>query len=446
MKKFITAVLSLVTVVASAQTPDYPPPPAPAGNITRAEYFFDVDPGLGNANPVTLSPAQDINNFTTTLALNGAALTNGFHRFHIRTQDANGRWSHTISAFFNNFSVPVYPPAPGAPANLVEAEYFIDNDPGLGLATKLTLSPSTDVSSVNVVVNVTNLSKGVHRFYVRTRDASGKWSLTNFSIFDNTVLTPYPTAPAPAPALSAAEYYFDTDPGFGNGTPITLPAATDVANFSFTVPLSSLAQGNHTIYLRSRQNPWSMSAYAEFSFGSVLPVSFLFARAEAAGDDARLSWATGFEQNADRFEIEYSSNGANFKAVGQVKATNNPTGSSYQYQHVRPASRTAYYRIKQVDKDGKATYSKMLLVVFNSSKAEPFAFPNPAKDHINVLLQPAIYNRIDVVSADGRLIKTVQAEEGQQAVTISVSGLKAGNYFLRLYSSGKPVTLRFVKQ
>lgn len=446
MKKLIIAVLSLVAVVANAQPPDYPPAPAPAGNIIKAEYFFDVDPGQGNATSLTLSPAQDINNVTATLALNGGALVNGFHRFYIRTQDANGRWSHTVSAFFNNFAVPLYPSAPANPANLAEAEYFIDVDPGLGLATKITLPPSTDVSSVNVLVNLTNLSHGVHRLFVRTRDASGKWSLTHFAVFDNTVATPYPTAPAPAPALSAAEYYFDTDPGFGNGTPITLPASTDVADFSFSVPVTSLAPGRHTIYLRSRQNPWSMSAYAEFAFGSVLPVSFIYARAEAAGDDARISWATGFEQNADRFEIEYSSNGANFKAVGQVQATNNPTGSSYQYRHVRPASGTAYYRIKQVDKDGKTTYSKMLLVVFNSNRKEPLAFPNPAKDHINVLLQPAIYHRIDVVSADGRLIKTVQAEEGQQAVSISVNELKAGNYLLRLYSSGKPVTLRFVKQ
>lgn len=445
MKKLIMIVLGWLSIAANAQPPAYPAAP-PAVNLVKAEYFFDIDPGQGNGTPVTLPPAQDINNFTASLALNGSGLTNGFHRFYIRTQDGNGRWSHAASAFFNNFLVPAYPAAPAAAANLAEAEYFIDTDPGLGQATKLALPASTDVSSFNILVNVGNLAPGLHRLYVRTRDAAGKWTFTNFSLFDNSVQTPYPTAPAPAPPLSQAEYYFDTDPGFGNGTAITLPSSTDVANFSFNASLPILPEGRHTIYLRSRQNPWSLTAYAEFAFGAVLPVSFLYAKAEAVGDDARISWATGFEQNADRFEIEYSANGAGFNKVGQVQATNNAAGGTYQYRHAKPASRTAYYRIKQVDKDGKAVYSKMLLVVFNSNKSEPFAFPNPARDMINVLLQPAIFNRVDVVSADGKAIKTVRVEEGQQAVSIGVKELKPGNYLLLLYSAGKPVTLRFIKQ
>lgn len=445
MKKLLSIACMLIASVALAQAPDYPPG-SPPRTVVKAEYFFDADPGIGNATAINLTPSTDISNFSANFPLTGSALTNGFHRLYIRTQDNLGRWSLTQSALFDNFIVPAYPASPGAPGNFVEAEYFIDTDPGVGLGRKIALPASGDVSSLSVLIDVSGLASGVHRFYIRAKDDKGRWSLTNYGLFDNAAQLPYPAAPAPAPPITQAEYYFDADPGFGNGTAITLPSSTDIANFSFDVPVSSLAPGRHTIYLRSRQNPWSMSAYAEFTFGSVLPVSFLYVKAEVSGEDGRLFWATGFEQNADRFEIEYSATGTGFKTLGKVQATNNSNGSSYQYRHVRPAAGVAYYRIKQVDKDGKAMYSKTVLLVFGNDKAAPFAFPNPARDRLNVVLPAANYRRMEIVGIDGRVVEVISLQAGMQATTISVSKLRAGKYFLRLHNNGKPVTVPFVKQ
>lgn len=447
MKNLLTATLLLWCKVLLAQAPDYPPAPPAVPNLVKAEYFFDSDPGFGNGNNITLSPVTDISNLTANIVLNGSALNKGFHRLYIRTQDANGRWSHPHNALFVNFLVPDYPAAPGAAPNLAEAEYFIDTDPGVGLATKISLPAATDASSVTVLVNVGGLSTGVHRLYIRTKDANGRWSHIYYGVFENALQTPYPTAPAPAPALSQAEYYFDTDPGFGNGTPISLPASTDVADFSFNVPVGSLTQGRHIIYLRSRQNPWSMSAYAEFTIGSTLPVSFLYAKAEVTGRDVLVSWATGFEQNANRFEVEYSTNGHSFNAVGSVKATNNSSGSSYRFRHVQVPAGAAYYRIRQVDNDGKATYSKIMLLVTGQNESQPMLFPNPVRDVVNVTW-PASTSvaRIVLLSADGRQIKVVTISKDQRAAIVPVTELKSGNYFLRLDAGSNSITMPFVKQ
>lgn len=446
MKNFLIATLLLWCKALLAQ-PDYPAAPPPAPNLVKAEYFFDADPGFGNGNSIALSPVTDINDLSATIVLNGPALNKGFHRLYIRTQDANGRWSHTHSALFVNYAVPDYPSAPAAAPNLVEAEYFLDADPGIGSGTKISLPATTDASSVTVLVDVVGLPAGVHRLYIRSKDASGRWSLTHYGVFENAIQTPYPTAPAPAPALSQAEYYFDTDPGFGNGTPISLPVSTDVADFSFDVPVGSLTPGRHFVYLRSRQNPWSMSAYAEFTFGATLPVSFLYAKAEVTGRDVQVSWATGFEQNANRFEIEYSTNANNFRTVGSVQATNNSTGSSYRFRHLQVSAGPAYYRIKQVDNDGKATYSKIMLLLIGQNEQQPILFPNPARDVVNVSWPATTaVSRIVLLSADGRQIKVVTVPKDQRAAIVPVAELKSGNYFLRLDSGSNYTTLPFVKQ
>lgn len=278
--KIILWLLGIISVVDTVAQDPYPDAPASLAAIVKAEYFFDADPGTGNGTPLTITPAANISNFSTTITLNGSALTNGTHYLYLRTQDADGKWSLANVSFFENFLVPVYPSS-GAASLLSAAEYFIDTDPGQGNGIPIALASATDASGINVMVDLTALSPAVHRIYVRTKDEGDKWSITNYGVFDNSAQTPYPAAPAPIVSLTAMEYYFDSDPGFGNGNTIAIPASVDVSNFSFAVPLAGLSQGQHTLYLRSKANAWSMSAYAELTVGSVLPVSWLYVKGEA---------------------------------------------------------------------------------------------------------------------------------------------------------------------
>ncbi|HUC80013.1 MAG TPA: hypothetical protein VMR70_03820, partial [Flavisolibacter sp.] len=65
--------------------------------------------------------------------------------------------------------------------------------------------------------------------------------------------TPYPAAPPAAPAVVKAEYFFDTDPGPGNGSPVNLPVSADIANYSQSLPLNgtALSNGIHRLYIRT---------------------------------------------------------------------------------------------------------------------------------------------------------------------------------------------------
>jgi hypothetical protein len=146
-------------------------------NLTRIEYFLNADPGfgLGTAVPV---PANTTDAANVNIAIPIGALSTGFHTMQLRAKSANGRWSlTTVRSFY-------YEPLPVVAPNVVRAEYFFDNDPGFGLGTPVPVTPpAPDVAGMGIVANASALADGLHRFSVRTRDASGRWSLVTSSTF-----------------------------------------------------------------------------------------------------------------------------------------------------------------------------------------------------------------------------------------------------------------------
>lgn len=217
-----------------------------------AEYFLNTDPGFGNATQITVSPAPDITNISFTTSIQ--PLQNGFHHLYVRVKDSNGKWSLTnVKPFYKET---VYTSLP----NLVQAEYFINTDPGFGNGTAIAISPSQNLTNVSFAVDLSALNNGFHHLYVRVKDSSGKWSLTNVKPFyKEKVYTALPD-------LVQAEYFLNTDPGFGNGTAITISPSQNLTNVSFAVDLSTLNNGFHHFYLRVKDSngKWSLTNVKPF--------------------------------------------------------------------------------------------------------------------------------------------------------------------------------------
>ncbi|MBL7728301.1 MAG: hypothetical protein JNM68_11465, partial [Dinghuibacter sp.] len=281
--KRMAFLLQLFVFVSLQAQPPYPAAPPPAGNMVQLEYFINTDPGAGNGTPINIAiPQPDINN--AAFGIPTVALPQGFYRFYLRSRDANGRWSHTDNAFFSNVVAPVYPTAPPAPVNIVQLEYAIDASPAMGSGTPITVTPGVQLANLNVSIPTTGLPAAPHILYIRSQDANGRWSLTNISFFDNSVAPPYPVAPAPAGPLQQLEYFIDTDPGFGLATPVSFSAGTDI---TVSFPVNGLTNGNHVFYIRSRNNPWSITNAVPFSVGTVTPVTWLFIKAQMVNHEAQ---------------------------------------------------------------------------------------------------------------------------------------------------------------
>ena len=66
--------------------------------------------------------------------------------------------------------------------------------------------------------------------------------------------------------ITRSEYFIDTDPGFGNGTSISIIPSPDISNINLAVPLGSLSPGRHALFIRSRDagGRWGVSSRTFF--------------------------------------------------------------------------------------------------------------------------------------------------------------------------------------
>ncbi|MBS1555621.1 MAG: gliding motility-associated C-terminal domain-containing protein [Bacteroidetes bacterium] len=224
-----------------------------AQTITRVEYFFDSDPGVGNATALPVTPGTTINE---TYNLSTTALSAGFHTLNARVRDNTGKWSLFTTRTFYLIANP-FSNSPSV--NITRAEYFYDSDPGIGNGTNI---PVTANPSLNITINAPTapLAAGFHTVNVRVRDDQGRWSLFTTRTF---YLVPATALPA---NLVKLEYFVGTDPGIGQATSVNVSAAPTV-NQLFTLNLPLLTPGNYTLNVRAKDSKgfWSNAATAPFT-------------------------------------------------------------------------------------------------------------------------------------------------------------------------------------
>jgi hypothetical protein len=99
--------------------------------------------------------------------------------------------------------------------------------------------------------------------------------------------------------------------------------------------------------------------------------------------NALLAWTTTGELNNDHFEIQRSLGNTDFQTIGAEKAKGTTSQSQdYSFTDYLPADGNNYYRLKQIDKSGKVSYSSVVMVRFNLKAI--ILYPNPAYDKIYI--------------------------------------------------------------
>ena len=413
-------------------------------NIDKAEYFFDTDPGFGNGTTIAVTAGTDVQ---TSYAVDISKLKDGTHQLYLRTRNTNGSWSLTNRGSF--YIVPVGPVlgANKIPGNIVQAEYFLDTDPGFGNGTAIPVTPGADISAADAVIDISKLSDGAHRVFIRTKDNTGNWGHTNakvFSIVAANVTIPANRTPG---NITAFEYFFDTDPGFGNGHMVTVPASTDLVNYSFVADISALKDSVHVLYIRTFDD-WSLTNSRSFIKGNPLPVTWLTFTGQLNNAEVLLNWQTATEKNNSYYVIERSADNRQYQSIGEEKAGS--SGSSvhdYGFTDTKPLSGVSYYRIKQVDADGKFSYSSVIAIRLNTNGNAVQVYPNPARDMVTIAFKEiqTADTELRLLSMGGQLLQSVQAK-GTNIQQLNVTGLANGIYQLQILSGKLTTTKKIVVQ
>lgn len=233
---------------------------AHAQNLSKAEYFFDVDPGQGSGINIPVTPGEALN-FTSNISI--AGLTPGFHMLGLRVKLGGGIWSLFEARGFLITSSTTNVP------DIVAAEYFFDADPGEGAGTPIAVSSGPTIN-FTVPLPVGGLTPGFHFLGVRVKAAGGKWSIFEGRGF-------YITGSVTnAASVAGAEYFFDHDPGSGNGIALTIPAG-DISAFNVDLPVGALTPGFHFLTIRIKDSNGRWGQFESRGF-------YVYPQALAAGD------------------------------------------------------------------------------------------------------------------------------------------------------------------
>jgi len=223
----------------------------------------------------------------------------------------------------------------------------------------------------------------------------------------------------------------------------------------------SVAAGNHLmsspadsfmvyVYGESLAISYGYSAAGPTLLPIALPVNLLFFTSSVKNKSISLKWATAQEQNSAYYVIEKSKDGINFNTLSRNIQAAGTSGSIKEYEYIDQASSSvSYYRLKQVDIDGKFTYSSVItgaLDVVLSSKTASFSPDGTLQINLNSSGTNSF--KIDVYSSLGQLLKSADytIEFGDNAIEIKDLNADHGIYTLVLTDKyGISETIRVVK-
>lgn len=160
-------------------------------------------------------------------------------------------------------------------------------------------------------------------------------------------------------------------------------------------------------------------------------------------------WSTASEINNSHFEVEVSRDGKNYISVGKVKA-GEKTGGDYKFTDNQKFSnqQTIYYRLKQVDFDGRFEYSEVVYLKYNCDKQVSFAVsPNPARDEVRVEFEGsdlAADVTAIIYDGNGAYVKDVNLNTGV-INKLDISNLSPGIYTIQTNINNEQFNQRFIK-
>lgn len=190
-------------------------------------------------------------------------------------------------------------------------------------------------------------------------------------------------------------------------------------------------------------NPGTTNVSILLKQGGALPVTLLDFSAQLENNNAVLNWQTALEENSNYFNVQRSKDGIVFSDIGMLRAAGNSNiEKEYDYTDFNVNQLNTdnlFYRLEEVDKDGKIQLSKIVAIRLKAGKNEIKVYPNPANSTINIDLPQRLSGNTAIILYDmigHRIIerKNLSNSLHQQ---LSIKKVTAGNYRLIIIENGK---------
>lgn len=242
---------------------------------------------------------------------------------------------------------------------------------------------------------------------------------------------------------------YPANANFGNGSQISLGEYVVYSGTGSTVTVTGLTANKTYHYTIFEFNGTDGPVYNSINkisgsalVTSTLPVTWAYFNANPAGNVVKLKWGTLQEENTSHFVVERNEGNGYTEIATLDAAGNSATPQHYSYDDVTISVVNVTYRIRQVDIDGKSSYSQVVHVRRAETNQAFSFFPNPATSQITVKISGTRPASIRIVDSKGSVLRSMSVVNNQ---VIDISTLPNGIYHIIMVADGKNVSQALVK-
>lgn len=184
--------------------------------------------------------------------------------------------------------------------------------------------------------------------------------------------------------------------------------------------------GKYRIEVRNSSLPALVLSTEEVLVEPPLPVTLVSFTAKAEAGQNKLVWKTTEETNNKGFEIERSADARTFEKIGFVDGNGDTEDDkTYHFTDLNPLA-TTYYRLKQLDYDGKSDYSRVISVKGEGAILK--IFPNPAQEHL-IVSGIGQSQQLTIIDQNGHIVLKRQVADKEQ---VRIGKLASGIYTVKI--------------
>jgi hypothetical protein len=301
---------------------------------------------------------------------------------------------------------------------IVEAEYYLDQDPGFGNAIPIDLTSAETVSEA-FTTSTGDLNAGRYFAYVRVKDENNMWSIP--------LKVPFQIQKSDLPDITDAEWYIGEDPGFGSGNSIELNPG-EIVNGLLSASTEDLPAGRHFAFIRfqNADGSWSIPLKQAFVINDKFPLDVVAAE-YFIDEDPGFGLANPVSVDPDHFISE--------SYLAEL-STDLEIGDHFLYTRVQ--NEEDFWSVNLVRTFSVGTVSTEDEELLQSIKV----FPNPSRGPISILSENLSVESVQIFNAQGRLIDQYQ----NRFERLEIDGLARGTYLFRIATEKGSLTKAIVIQ
>jgi hypothetical protein len=203
----------------------------------------------------------------------------------------------------------------------------------------------------------------------------------------------------------------------------------------------SPASANIMIVAKTAAGCFGQEKYVTDGTNSTLPIKLVSFNGNLKDGKVALAWKVELNETADKFEVERSVDGGKFTYVGTVMGTLNPGTASYSFTDAVPSNEKIAYRLKMIDNNQVAEFSKIISFYSGSNGGNVISLlQNPVYDKISIGFQTIQNENVDIrvidMTGSVKARQRMSAQPGSNVLNVQLpSTLATGTYIVSVVHS-----------